>query len=48
MLRGFDRLRELADSDAHVVPGHDPEVVNTYPAFEPGQPDTVALHRAPR
>lgn len=48
MLRGFDRLRELADSDAHVVPGHDPEVLTTYPTVEAGQPDIVALHRPPR
>lgn len=32
MLEGFRRLRTLAPSDAHIVPGHDPEVMQRYPA----------------
>lgn len=32
MLRGFERLEELADSPDHVVPGHDPLVRAVYPA----------------
>ena len=28
----FDTLRTLADSDEHVVPGHDPDVVKRYPS----------------
>ncbi|MDD9876762.1 MAG: N-acyl homoserine lactonase family protein [Magnetovibrio sp.] len=35
MVRGFDRLRELADSDDHIVPGHDPKVFDLYPAVSP-------------
>lgn len=35
MLEGFRRLRELADSPAHVVPGHDPLVMERYSAAEP-------------
>jgi glyoxylase-like metal-dependent hydrolase (beta-lactamase superfamily II) len=31
MLEGFRRVRELADSPDHVVPGHDPEVLRRYP-----------------
>lgn len=31
-LRGYDRLRELASSVEHVVPGHDPLVMSRYPA----------------
>lgn len=31
MLDGFDRLRELADSEDHIVPGHDPLVLAYYP-----------------
>jgi glyoxylase-like metal-dependent hydrolase (beta-lactamase superfamily II) len=27
----FDRLRRLAGPDAHIVPGHDPEVMTRYP-----------------
>lgn len=46
MLQGYDRLRTLAESDAHIVPGHDPEVLLQYPAHE-GNTEIVALHRAP-
>jgi glyoxylase-like metal-dependent hydrolase (beta-lactamase superfamily II) len=36
MLEGFRRLRELAPDDDHIVPGHDPEVLNRY---RPPSPD---------
>lgn len=32
MAEGWRRLQRLADSPAHVVPGHDPEVLRRYPA----------------
>jgi glyoxylase-like metal-dependent hydrolase (beta-lactamase superfamily II) len=32
MVAGYDRLRALAASPAHVVPGHDPQVMRRYPA----------------
>jgi glyoxylase-like metal-dependent hydrolase (beta-lactamase superfamily II) len=32
VLEGYDKLRRLADSDQHVVPGHDPLVMARYPA----------------
>jgi glyoxylase-like metal-dependent hydrolase (beta-lactamase superfamily II) len=32
MLESFDRLRALAPSVRHIVPGHDPEVMRRYPA----------------
>ena len=32
MVEGYARLRALADSDDHVVPGHDPLVLSRYPA----------------
>ncbi|MEP9375928.1 N-acyl homoserine lactonase family protein [Aquabacter sp. CN5-332] len=32
MLEGFDALRALAPSPAHIVPGHDPLVMSRYPA----------------
>lgn len=35
-LKGYDRLRELASSEDHVVPGHDPLVLQRYPAAGPG------------
>ena len=28
---GYERLRALADSPAHIVPGHDPLVMKRYP-----------------
>lgn len=32
MLEGYRIVRELAESEAHVVPGHDPDVMRRYPA----------------
>ncbi len=32
VLAGFDTLRELAASEKHIVPGHDPLVMQRYPA----------------
>ncbi len=32
MVQGYRRLRELADSPAHIIPGHDPLVLQRYPA----------------
>lgn len=36
MYDAFDTVRALADSPAHIVPGHDPLVMERYPAAEPG------------
>ena len=32
MLDGYDKLRRLADSPQHIIPGHDPLVMQRYPA----------------
>lgn len=32
MIAGHERIRELADSDDHVVPAHDPRIARIYPA----------------
>jgi glyoxylase-like metal-dependent hydrolase (beta-lactamase superfamily II) len=32
MVEGYRRLRELAQSPAHIIPGHDPLVMERYPA----------------
>lgn len=32
VLQGYARLRALADSDGHIIPGHDPAVMQRYPA----------------
>jgi glyoxylase-like metal-dependent hydrolase (beta-lactamase superfamily II) len=34
MVEGYRKLRELADSPAHIIPGHDPLVLERYPAPE--------------
>jgi len=35
MLEGHKTLRQLAASPAHIIPGHDPEVMRRYPAPRP-------------
>jgi glyoxylase-like metal-dependent hydrolase (beta-lactamase superfamily II) len=42
MLEGYDTIRRLASSPAHVIPGHDPLVVARYPAAKPGLEGVVA------
>jgi glyoxylase-like metal-dependent hydrolase (beta-lactamase superfamily II) len=32
MVEGYARLRALADSPGHIIPGHDPLVLQRYPA----------------
>jgi glyoxylase-like metal-dependent hydrolase (beta-lactamase superfamily II) len=49
MIEGYRRLHELADSPAHIVPGHDPLVMARYPAPGPElQGIAVRLDVAPR
>jgi glyoxylase-like metal-dependent hydrolase (beta-lactamase superfamily II) len=36
VLEGYDRLRKLASSEAHIIPGHDPAVLKRYPVTRPG------------
>ena len=48
VLDGYDKIESLADSQEHIIPGHDPEIFRLYelvPHTE-GTP-IVALHRAP-
>ncbi len=40
MLEGFRRLRKLASSEDHIVPGHDPDVLNLY---APPSPDLEGI-----
>ncbi len=47
MLDGYDRLRALAPSARHIVPGHDPEVMRRYPAVPGLEGIAVELHRDP-
>lgn len=46
-LDSFNRIRELADSPAHVIPGHDPQVAKRYRSVSERHPGVVlALHEA--
>ena len=36
VLEGYTTIKKLADSPDHIVPGHDPQVAELYPAAAPG------------
>jgi glyoxylase-like metal-dependent hydrolase (beta-lactamase superfamily II) len=49
MIKGYDRLRKLADSPRHIVPGHDPLVLERYPAPKKSQEGVIVrLDVAPK
>jgi len=49
VLEGYSTIKKLADSLDHIVPGHDPQVVEKYPAAAPGlEKMVVRLDVAPR
>jgi len=41
MLEAYGRIRRLADSEAHIIPGHDPDVLKRYPAAGRGLDDWI-------
>jgi glyoxylase-like metal-dependent hydrolase (beta-lactamase superfamily II) len=48
MMRGYDRLDELAASAEHIIPGHDPEVLRIYPRLQNTERlDIAILHQSP-
>ncbi len=48
LMTSYQRFEELADSEDHVIPGHDPLVRRLYPALESSLSDEVVrLDRAP-
>lgn len=48
VLEGYRKLYRLADSPRHVIPGHDPLVLQRYPAVEPRFEGVgVSLHADP-
>ena len=48
-IAGFELMRAMADSPPHVIPGHDPAVVQRYPAPSPElQGIAMRLDEAPR
>jgi glyoxylase-like metal-dependent hydrolase (beta-lactamase superfamily II) len=49
MVEGYRKLRALADDPRHVIPGHDPLVMQRYPAAGPGlEGIAVRLDAEPR
>ena len=42
VLEGYRRARELASSRDHIIPGHDPQVMDRYPAASPALEGWVA------
>jgi hypothetical protein len=47
MLEGYETIKRLADSPAHIVPGHDPLVIERYPAPNEALQGWVARLDAP-
>ena len=48
-LEGYSTIKKLADSLDHIIPGHDPQVVQKYPAAAPGLEQLVVrLDAEPR
>ena len=47
MLEGFNTMRRLAESNDHIIPGHDPLVLQRYPAALSGVNDIVRLDADP-
>jgi glyoxylase-like metal-dependent hydrolase (beta-lactamase superfamily II) len=47
MFDGFRQIRELADSPDHIIPGHDPEVLRTYPRYQTEKAAIACLHLSP-
>jgi hypothetical protein len=43
VVEGYATLKKFATSRDHVVPGHDPLVLATYPAAKPGPKDPFSL-----
>ncbi|MBT4042302.1 MAG: N-acyl homoserine lactonase family protein [Rhodospirillaceae bacterium] len=48
MVQGYSKMRDLADSSKHIIPGHDPLVMQRYPVAQSGQQDVIRLDVAPK
>ncbi len=46
-LEAHRKIRQLAATDAHVIPGHDPEVLNRYPRARADVADIVRVDLSP-
>ncbi len=47
MVAGYGKMRGLAESGKHIIPGHDPLVMARYPIAKEGQEDVIRLDVAP-
>jgi hypothetical protein len=47
MIEGWRLARQIATSDDHIVPGHDPQVRMRYPVLAGSEGETVCLHLPP-
>jgi hypothetical protein len=47
-LEGYNEMRKLASSISHIVPGHDPLVLQRYPSQPGGPADIVRLDIEPK
>ncbi|MCJ2067332.1 N-acyl homoserine lactonase family protein [Methylobacterium sp. J-030] len=47
MAESWARLNELAGSEAHIIPGHDPLVMTRYPRLDRPGAEAVQLHLSP-
>ena len=48
MMESFDRLKKVAPSPDHIIPGHDPKVMERYPAVAGKQGLMVRLDEMPK
>ena len=48
MVQGYATMRHLAESGKHIIPGHDPLVMERYPLAKDGQKDVVRLDVMPK
>ena len=47
MVQGYATMRDLAASPKHIIPGHDPMVMERYPLAKSGQEDVICLDVEP-
>ena len=47
MLAGYETLMRNAESPAHIIPGHDPKVLDMYPHLPHPKVDIACLHLKP-
>jgi len=48
MMESFDKLKKTAPSLSHIIPGHDPRVMEKYPAVEGQDGLMVRLDEPPK